>query len=771
MKDKDTNDMKKYFLVSILLLLGTMLGTVTAQTITGKVTDPSHQPIDGATVVLQTIDSVFVEATITNTDGTFLLNHQPTRYRLLFQHLLYETLEKEGSGRDVGTFVLQPKDYALQEVVVEGERPLVTVEGSRLSYDMPQLISQRLVTNAYEALKQLPGVIEQNDVLTLAGAGGVSLLLNGRPSSMTYEQLITLLKGMPASRVEKAEVMYSAPPQYHVRGAAINLVLKGYKPGEGGLQGEIRGEYKQQKEAGGNGGVTLAYTSPKVDLDFMYNLQSSYTRGYIDFLAHHTVKGPVYNVNQVTEHTGRSLAHTLRAGGTYKFDADNSLELSYTTQFSPNSQHHSHSSGSISESFNDSRTHHQMHNAALNYTSGFGFRAGADYTNFTSTDTQNFFDQSPEEVETRFVSRSDQHIDRWKIYADQSHSLPHDWMLNYGTSFSYVHNRNIQDYDLPEMQGQNLYNRIREYTYNVYAGFDKPFNSQWTLSASATLEYYQMQDYRKWAVYPTLQLNYMPSASHILQLSFSSDKTYPDYWTLSGATSYLNGYNESVGNPFLRPYTEYDVDLTYILKSKYIFQASYSYIPDYFMQTVYLNSDRLKAIYNWQNWDYSQELAFTAILPFKVGHWWDSRLTLQASLKHDKASAYYDAPFNQQQWVGVGQWINTFQLCRRPNLKMEVTAFGQTQSIQGSYDIQPVGFVDAALRYTFAKDRAMLQLKGSDIFNTMNPKTRVRNGAQYLDMNTKSYLQSVTLSFSYRFGGYKKKEVKDVDTSRFGNHS
>lgn len=761
--------MKKYFLVSILLLLGTLLGTATAQSITGKVIDPSDQPIDGATVILQTIDSVFVEATITNTDGTFLLNHQPTRYRLLFQHLLYETLEKEGSGRDAGTFVLQPKDYALQEVVVEGERPLVTVEGSRLSYDMPQLISQRLVTNAYEALKQLPGVIEQNDVLTLTGAGSVSLLLDGRPSSMTYEQLITLLKGMPASRVEKAEVMYSTPPQYHVRGAAINLVLKGYKPGEGGLQGEIRGEYKQQKEAGGNGGVTLAYTSPKIDLDFMYHLQSSYTRGYIDFLARHTVKGQVYDVNQVTDNQGRSLTHTLRAGGTYKFDADNSLELSYTTQFSPNSQHHSHSSGSISESFNDSRTHHQMHNAALNYTSGFGFRAGADYTNFTSTDTQNFFDRSPEEVETRFVSRSDQHIDRWKIYADQSHSLPHDWTLNYGTSFSYVYNRNIQNYDLPEMQDNNLYNRLREYTYNVYAGFDKPFNSQWTLSASATLEYYQMQDYRKWAVYPTLQLNYMPSASHILQLSFSSDKTYPDYWTLSGATSYLNGYNESVGNPFLRPYTEYDADLTYILKSKYIFQVSYSYTPDYFMQTVYLDSDRLKAIYNWQNWDYTQDLSFTAILPFKVGNWWDSRLTLQATLKHDKASAYYDAPFNQQQWVGVSQWTNTFQLCRQPNLKMEVTAFGQTQSIQGSYDIQPVGFVDAALRYTFVKDRAMLQLKGNDIFNTMNPKTRVRNGAQHLDMNTKSYLQSVTLSFSYRFGGYKKKDVKNVDTSRFGN--
>lgn len=167
--------------MSILLLLGTMLGTATAQTITGKVIDPSRQPIDGATVVLQTPDSIFVEATITNADGTFLLNHQPAHYRLLFQHLLYEPQEKEGTGTYAGTFTLQPRDYALQEVVVQGERPLVTVEGSRLSYDMPQLISQRLVTNAYEALKQLPGVIEQNDILTLAGAGGVSLLLNGRP--------------------------------------------------------------------------------------------------------------------------------------------------------------------------------------------------------------------------------------------------------------------------------------------------------------------------------------------------------------------------------------------------------------------------------------------------------------------------------------------------------------------------------------------------------------------------------------------------------------
>lgn len=54
-----------------------MLGTATAQTIQGKVTTSEGKPIDGATVVLQTLDSTFVDATITETDGSFLLSQEP----------------------------------------------------------------------------------------------------------------------------------------------------------------------------------------------------------------------------------------------------------------------------------------------------------------------------------------------------------------------------------------------------------------------------------------------------------------------------------------------------------------------------------------------------------------------------------------------------------------------------------------------------------------------------------------------------------------------
>lgn len=76
----------------------------------------------------------------------------------------------------------------------------------------------------------------------MAGAHNLSIILNGRPTTMSHEQLAILLKNTPASRVEKVEVMYSTPPQYHIRGAAINLLLKVYRPEESGLQGEVNAD-------------------------------------------------------------------------------------------------------------------------------------------------------------------------------------------------------------------------------------------------------------------------------------------------------------------------------------------------------------------------------------------------------------------------------------------------------------------------------------------------------------------------------------------------
>ena len=196
-----------YMKIGIGILLLFFVTSLQAQNIVGKVIDNKKQPVDGATIVLQAIDSTYINASISNVE----------EYRLIVQHLLYRTKEIEGKGRDVGVIQLDPQDYALDEVVVKAERPFVKVEEGRLGYDLSVLAGDGVVNNAYEALTKLPGVKETKGALTLAGTGNLTVVLNGKPTTMDAGQLEMLLRNTPLDRVEKAEVMYSAPPEYHVR--------------------------------------------------------------------------------------------------------------------------------------------------------------------------------------------------------------------------------------------------------------------------------------------------------------------------------------------------------------------------------------------------------------------------------------------------------------------------------------------------------------------------------------------------------------------------
>ena len=227
--------------------------------VTGKIINTSNQPVDGATIVMQLPDSTYLGAAISAADGTFRLEPEPEKYQLIVQHLLYQTKQIKGQARDAGTITLEPKDYNLEEVVIKGERPLVKVEDGRLGYDLSVLSERQVVNNAYEAISKLPGVQESNGALSLAGASSLTIILNGKPTTMTADQLETLLRNTPVDRVEKAEVVYSAPPEFHVRGAVINVVMK--RSNDYSFQGELSTYYQNRyfSSGGANGNFRLSY--------------------------------------------------------------------------------------------------------------------------------------------------------------------------------------------------------------------------------------------------------------------------------------------------------------------------------------------------------------------------------------------------------------------------------------------------------------------------------------------------------------------------------
>ena len=331
--------------------------------IRGKVEDNSQQPVEGATVVMQTLDSTYIGATVTDSDGIFLFEQAPKDYILIIQHLLYHTKEIIKHSADVGTIHLDSKDYNLDEVVIKGERPLVRMKDGKIEYDISALSEKQAVSNAYEAILKLPGINSNNGALSLAGANSLTVIMNGKPTTMTSEQLEVLLRNTPIDRVEKAEVMYSAPPELHVRGAVVNVIIK--RSHDYSFQGELSTHYQNKYFNDGGANANIRLSTPKTTLDVMYSADNIKTMEYTDLIPNHTLYDEVYRISQNEQLTSKSWKHNVRTALEYNFNDKSHINIAYTGSFSPNIHNRSIANGSFQQSNLDKFMDNKMHNVSF----------------------------------------------------------------------------------------------------------------------------------------------------------------------------------------------------------------------------------------------------------------------------------------------------------------------------------------------------------------------------------------------------------------------
>ncbi|MEG1545150.1 MAG: outer membrane beta-barrel family protein, partial [Tannerellaceae bacterium] len=606
------------------------------------------------------------------------------------------------------------KTLELGEVVVKGERPLAKLVEGKITYDMPHLLSGKVVSNAYESLLLLPGVREQNGVLLLSGATEVTLLINGRPSSMPVANLIATLQALPYDRVQSAEIMYSTPPQYHIRGAAINIILKEGDAAKG-LQGQANTAYTQKRYANYEAGVSILFATPKLSTDLNYSYQLHHDKTGMEQYSHHLYQGSIHDIEHISRGDLKANKQDIRLGLDYKLSDKDKLSLVYTTQVTTGVNNNERSNGTFSNSINQKREVQpiQLHNLLLSYSSAFGLTTGVEYTYYKDQTSQHFQESQTGKAE-EFIADSWQKISRYRLYADQSHSFG-SWTLNYGVQYLYATDQSAQTYHTlagPDRSTSNMDSRLTEHTGNVYAGFEKSFGEKLSLSASLTGEYYKLSDFDEYTLFPSLEAIYTLSPSHLLMLSFSSDKVYPSYWELHGGIGHLNGYSELHGNPLLKPYREYTGQFTYMIKNKYILTAYYNYLKDYSAQLPYQVPDRLTLIYQSLNFDYKQTIGLNLTLPFRVGEVLDSRLTLNGFYDKAKSSHFHDLSFDKDMFVGYVRLDNTIPLFSNPNIKLEIAGAYMSKNIQGPAELSALWNIDAGIKWSFLHDRAELRLQG-----------------------------------------------------------
>jgi len=661
--------------------------------------------------------------------------------------------------------------HNLPEVMVKGSRPIVKAERGMLSYNMPLLLKQLPADNAYEALTRIPGVSDATGSISFSG-NEVTLIVNGQATTLTQEQLAERLKAMPAAQLAKAEVMLSAPARYHVRGMAINIVTKDYA-GNNQLSGQIIGGMRQNKYANEFGNLYLSLQRDKFGLDAQYKYVNGNSYGESSRIANHPLGNNRIHYNDETGQKSFGITHDYRLGMNYAFSKNHRLDVAYTGQWDKTNSNSRTTGSSISGMHRDS--HEYLHNVDVNYALPFGLTLSGSYTSYRTPQQQaldgTITTENKNETERNLTSGSEQTINKWMFTADQTHSLAHGWGLSYGVKGQFTSNKSYQttiDKDGSVLPDGTSSVDLNERIWNIYAGFSKQINKALSLEASVAAEQYHSPIWDKWRVYPTLNALWNVNDNHLLNLSFSSNSEFPSYWSTMSNVFYSSTYTEIHGNPDLKPFSYYNVNLMWQIKRRYTLMAFASLKPDYFVQLPYQTTDRMAVIMKETNFDYSNSYGLQASAIFSAGKWLNGNVFAVGTYKHDKSRNFFDLPFDRKKLSVILGGTASVKLCSTQDLRLILNPFYQTKAIQGVYDIRPIFSMDAKLQWSSHDGKWGVRLNGSNIFNNRFD-TRSVQGNQDYRMKVNYNWSSFTFAVIYKFGGYKEKTVKEVDTSRMGH--
>ena len=118
------------------------------------------------------------------------------------------------------------KTNELQEVAVYGNRKqFIKVDSDKTTVnvkDNPMLSTG----NAYEAVKKLPGIISSPTGSLSLNGKGVTIFIDGAPSTLSGADLENYLSSLPANAIEKVELIYNPGAAFdaNASGSVINIV-------------------------------------------------------------------------------------------------------------------------------------------------------------------------------------------------------------------------------------------------------------------------------------------------------------------------------------------------------------------------------------------------------------------------------------------------------------------------------------------------------------------------------------------------------------------
>jgi len=646
----------------------------------------------------------------------------------------------------------------LNEVVVKGGKTQIKGKEGILSVDLPAIVKDKPVNNILEALGYLPGVVNNNDMIGLAGANNVTIILNGELTNMPVQNLYQLLYTTPIDRLKTVEVMYTAPAKYHVNGAVINVVLKTPTPLDG-LQGQVRAGYNKMRYSSYGCGLAATYAVKDWTFDLNYGLSRSKSWNREETFSNHLYNGKRTMIEDDMRRISKGLTNAIYAAMSYK-----DLKLTYNGQITSDAKGWSLSSGSLGE-FTNAYSYDgpiNYHNISLRYSAPFGLTVGGDFTYYEENRNQSLM----QGTNYLFGSLNKQDINRWHIYADQQHQLG-KWQLNYGVEYQRSDDNSSQ-VNYPDDTG-GFSSNSSEDVADAYIGLQRSFDWGLSFNFSAKGEYFHNDHQHNWNFIPQLGATYYKTPKSIFQFNLTTQRVYPAYWELNDRTSYINLYSKVIGNPELQPYLNYAGQLSYIFKQKYVATLYVQYGNKTTVQLPYQSPDELNLIYQTINMNYKRTVGLNLNVPFNVSYIWNTTAMANIFNQREKADRFHNISFDNHKWIFYGALNNTFRFSQNSPVALSIDLTYISPSLQGISILSSMWKVDVGVKWQFGKKRCCeFDLKADDIFNRWSPTMNINHAGQDFHMKVHDMTRNIKLTFIWHFNGFKPKSDSIIDTSRFG---
>lgn len=798
--------MKKYFYLLLLNFL--LVSFVHAQVkITGKVQSEDNVPLPLATAYLMKANStVVLKAAVTNEAGEYQFSDVAAGSYVVDAKMVgyiagrSNIFEVGKSDYAVATISLRSDNRKLEEVTVEGKRPLVESKPGKLILNVENS-PIAAGNNALDIVQRAPGVsLDNNNNLQLMGQSGVAVTIDGRQTYMTGEQLLNFLKSTDGNQIKSVEVITSRSAKDDAEGAVgtINIVLK--KNRMEGFNGTFNLTAGHGEKFRGNSSLSLNYKKNNTTLfgSYAYSDEKAYRKLEIDRVIQNSGEKKYFAQKSALGEEERN--HSYRFGIEQRTSSRNTLTIQFNgannTEYNNND-----SRTNIGRSFvdydtvlvseSDFKELFDRYSANLNNefridSNGRKLTVDLDWSKFKSSKRVNYLNQyadvggkeAPAEAERSGMPIG---IDIYVAKLDYEHPLSKSSKLEMGTKYSNVKSDNDLLFEKLVDQGWvNDVSRTNHFVYKeqIAAAYLDYNNSigKWSLKAglrgeytfsdgnSITMSKRVKRNY--FELFPNANLSYSFNEKHILSLGYTRKVTRPNYRQLNPFDYYIDKLTFERGNPYLNPQFSNEFSLSYTLLQRYNLTLGINDVKDAIVESMGQDSVAGTTWVIRENLGRNLTSYLNLNIPVTVSKLW--------SMNNNITGIYFDfdgmiagLPLNRKSFLVQAMSMHNLKMSKSLSANVNLRYFSPFK--YNVYDLKSRWDMEVGMTKTF-KERSSLKLAVTDVFNTGNQNLSTNFGPFDSRIRQHQDRRVVRLTYTYKFGNlknnYRKKDTSNEEKER-----